>query len=141
MFKASLNHLIGYLTRCSTETTSCPEVLPSISFVNFCKFFKKYHSTSTFYPARYPTWCYCRRRRYKYVYKILTDYTSYYPKFKRLTGSPDQFFNSKGHVTFQHLITILRDPYKIILNIKYLVASISIIHKPSFQAFGLPYFE
>jgi hypothetical protein len=141
MLKASLDHLIRYLTRCSTEISSRPKVPSPLSLLNLREFFKKLCSTSIFYSAHYFTRSHCRRSRHKYVNMVFAHYTAYYPDLKCLTCLPDQFSNPKGYITLQHLITILCNPYKMIFNIKYRVASISIIHKPSFQAFGLLYFE
>jgi len=141
MLKVCLDHLIGYLTRCSTEISSRPKVSPPVSLLNLRKFFKKLCCTSTFYSAHYFTRSHCGWRRYKYVYMVFAHHPTYYTDLKCLTRLPDQFSNSKGYVTFQHLITVLCNPYKMVFDVKYRVASISIIHKHSFQAFGLSYIQ
>jgi len=51
-----------------------------------------------------------------------------YLYFKRLTGLANQLSNLPSNITPKNLITILRHKYKVILDLVYRVAPITIIH-------------
>ena len=59
---------------------------------------------------------------------------------KGFTSLPNQFTNFPANVTLQHLLTILCDKYKMLLNFKNSMTSITVIHKaPTFQFRAISY--
>jgi hypothetical protein len=51
-----------------------------------------------------------------------------YLNIERLTGLVDQLSNFQSKIPSQHVITILRDEHKVVLNLKNRVAIIPIVH-------------
>jgi len=58
------------------------------------------------------------------MHMILTDHTFHDPNLKNLAGLPHQLPDSLGYSTRQHFVAVLRDPYKVVLNLKNRMAAV-----------------
>jgi hypothetical protein len=66
---------------------------------------------------------------------ILAHHTLYYPDLKSFTGLSHQLSNPFRHLAAQHLVSVFRYPYKVILNLKNRMTAVSVFHAapPSVQ--------
>lgn len=59
---------------------------------------------------------------------ILAHHPLYYPDLKGFAGLSHQFSNSLRNLSAQHFLSVLRYPYKVVLNLKNRMAAIPVFH-------------
>ena len=99
---------------------------PPVALFQVRKTFKQFRRTSSFYAPHYFARCHVGWRRYQNMHMILTDDALQYLYFKGFTRLPNQFPYSQPYVTFQHLITIFRYKYKMVLYLENRMTAVTI---------------
>src|SRR5665647_1892451 len=128
MLKITFYHFICNLTRGCTKVSSCPKMPTPIALLHMWEFLKHLRRCSSLYPSHDLAWGHSRRCRDKHVNMIFTHNSAYDLDLKGLTGLADKFFHSKGYLAIQYLISILRHPYKMILNVENCMTSVTVFH-------------
>jgi len=67
---------------------------------------------------------------------IFADNPFDYLNLKRLARLPDKFSNAQRNILGQHFVTVLRYPNEMILDIKYRMTPVSVVHTlpPAWEA-------
>ncbi len=81
-----------------------------------------------FNPSHQFRWRYRRRSRHQNVYLILTHYTPDNLNLKPFACLTNHFSNSIDQISAQHMVTILRHPYKIILDLVFGMTAMTVFH-------------
>jgi hypothetical protein len=92
------------------------------------KLFKQFTRSAPFDPPHDLSWRQRRRTTGQNMQVILAYHPFYYPDLKGFTGPTYQLSNSLRHFSCQHLVAVLRYPYKMVLNLKNCVTTVSVFH-------------
>ncbi len=128
MLQILLNHFYRHLTYRGTEVSSRPEMPTPILFLHVRKLFKQLTRCAPLDPPHDLARCHRRRTTHQNVHMILANHSFYYPDLKGFAGLPHQLSNSLRHFCSQHFVSVLRYPYKVVLNLIHRMTAISVIH-------------
>jgi hypothetical protein len=110
------------------EQAKYPKVLTPITLLQMRKLFKEITRCSSLDSPHYLARRHRRRQTHQNMHMIFTRHASDDPNLKSFTGLPDPFPNSFRNLTLQNFIAILRHPYKVILDLKNRMATVSVFH-------------
>lgn len=128
MLQVLFDHLFCHLAYCRTEIPSRPKMPSPVPLLQMRKFFKQIAPCSPFYPPHDLARSHLRRTTHQNMHTILAYYSLYNSDFKCFARLTNQLSNSFCYLSLQNLISILRYPYKMILNLINRMTFISIIH-------------
>ena len=128
MLQILLDHLFGHLTYRRTEVPSRPKMPAPIAFLQVRVLFKQLARRPPFDPPHDLARRHIRRTTDQNMHMILAHHPFHDPDLKGLTRLPNQLSYSLGDLSGQYLVPVLRHPDKVILNLKYRVASVSVVH-------------
>ena len=128
MLQILLDHLFRHLPHPGTKIPSRPKMPPPILFLQVRKLFKQLARCASLDPPHDLAWRHRRRTTRQYMHVILAHHAFHYPDLKGFACLSYQFSNSLPHLSSQNLIPVLRYPYKMVLNLKNSMTTLSVIH-------------
>ncbi|TCV90308.1 hypothetical protein EDC63_101278 [Sulfurirhabdus autotrophica] len=128
MFQILLNHFFRHLAYRGTKVPSCPKVPAPIFLFQVWKLFEQLARCAPLDPPHNLAWRHGRWATSQNVHMILAHHSFYYPDLKGFAGLSHQLPNSLRNLSSQHFVTVLRHPYKVILNLKNRMATLSAFH-------------
>jgi hypothetical protein len=128
MLKVALDHLFCHLPCRGAKIAARPKMSAPVAFLQVRKLLKQSAGCVAFDPSHDLAWCHMRWRTHQDVHMIFTHCALHYPDLKRLTHLANQLADSFRNLRGQYLIPILRDPHKVILNLKNRMTSVSVVH-------------
>ncbi len=99
-----------------------------ISLLQVRKLFKQLARRATLDPPHDLTRRHRRWTTRQYVYMVLAHHTLDYPDLEGFTGLPNQLSYPLRYLASENLVAVLRNPYKVILNLKYRMTAVSVLH-------------
>src|SRR3989338_5901359 len=135
MLQILLYHFFRHLAYRSAKVPSRPEMPAPIFLFQVRKLFKQLARRSPLDPPHDLARCHCRWTTDQNMHMILAHHSLDYPNLKGFTCLSHQLSNSLRYFPSQNLVSVLRYPYKVVLNLKNCMASISVFHAapPSVQ--------
>ncbi len=118
VFKVGLDHLFRHLSYCGTKLAMRPKMSALVPLLQVRQPLKQSADCVAFDPAHDLAWCHIRWRAHQDVRVIFTHYTLHYLDLKRLTHLANQLSDPFRNLRGQYLIPTLRDPHKMIPNLK-----------------------
>ena len=123
-------HAFRLFARSHAKVTPRPEVTAPIALLQVREALEQFHRA----PALGPPHGFARRqvrlRGHQGMDMVLADNALQDFDLKLSACLPDQLPDFQANVAFQYLVTVFRDKHKMVLNLKYRVAAITVIHKP-----------
>jgi hypothetical protein len=117
MFKVGFNLRLGECANGAAEIATRPQVLSPIAFFQHGKLVLQFARRHAFDELGNLGWRECGRCRHHQMDRIATDRPFQNGDFPAGTDLPDDPSRSFGRFTAQHLVTLFRDPPKVILNV------------------------
>ncbi len=99
-----------------------------VSLLDVRKFFKNLTRHSSFYSPHYFCRRYIRWSGDQNVHMVFTNNAAQILDLKSFTGLPYKLTHTQGEVSLEHMISIFRDPHKVILDLKFCMTSMTIFH-------------
>ena len=121
MLQILLYHCFRHLAYRGTKLPSRPRMPAPVLLFQVRKFFKQLVRCAPFDSSHNLAWRHVRRTTHENVYVIFTHNTFDDPDFKGFACFSHQVANPLRHLSIQHLVAILRYPYKVVLNLKHLL--------------------
>jgi len=124
MLQILLNHFFRHLAYRGTKISSCPEMSAPIFLLQVRKLFEQLARRTTLDSPHDLTRCHCRWTARQNMHVILAHRTLHYPDLKGFAGLSHQITNSLRHLSAEHLVSVLRYPYEVILNLKHRMTAV-----------------
>ena len=128
MCQVFFDHLFCQFFGGITKIASGTKVAPSIPLIYVRKLFKYFIARAPFDPSHNLRWRHFRRCGHQNMDMILTYYTTQYLNLELLACLAHKLPQAMSKLACQHMITIFRDPYKVIFNLIFCMTPSSIIH-------------
>ena len=124
-----LYHFVSHLPYRRTKIPSRPHVPTPIALLDMRELFKQLSRCSSFNSPHDLTWGHFRRSTYQYMYMVFAHHPFHDLDFKRIACLLHQLFHTQSDFTNQYLVSVFRHPYKVVLDAKNRMASISIFDR------------
>ena len=128
MIQILLDHLLRHLPYRGAEVPPGPEVPTPIPLSQARILFQQLARRPPLDPPHDLDRRHGRRATCQNVHVILAHYSLHYSNLKRLTRLTNQPSYSLRNLSRQHLLTEFRHPHKVVLDLKYRMAAISVLH-------------
>ena len=128
MFLILLDHLVRHVPYLGTEVPPGPEVPTPVPFPQAPILFQRLARRPPLDPPHDLARRQGRWATRQVVHVVLAHHALHYPNLKRPTRLPDQLSYSLRDLSRQHLVPVLRHPDKVVLDLKYRMAAISVVH-------------
>ena len=128
MLQIVFNHLIGDLPNGGANIPARPKMSSPVSLFHVWKLLEQKARSPSFDSPHDSAGGHSRRSTDQNRDIIFAHYAFYNPYLKRFAGLSHQLSDSFCYVTTQHLVTLLGDPNKMVLNWVNRMAAVSIIH-------------
>ena len=135
MLQILLYHCFRHLAYRGTEVPSCPEMPAPIFLFQMRKFLEQLARRAPLDPPHDLARCHGRWATGQNMHMTLTHYALDYPDLKGFAGLSHQPPYSLRYLSAQYLVSVLRYPYKVVLNLKNRMTSVPVFHAapPSVQ--------
>ena len=122
MLQILLDHLFRHLTDCCTKIAPRPKMPAPIPLLYMRKLFKQLARGTSLNSPHDFAWSHIRGTTYQDVHMVFAYHSSYNPYLKCPARLPNQLPYTLRQPPLQHLVPILRNPYKVVLNLVYRMA-------------------
>jgi len=123
-----LDHFFSQLTGCYTKIAACPKMPAPVPFLYLWKLLEYLRRGMTLDPTHQFRRRYRRWRRYQNMHMISAHNTTDDLNLESFAYLTYQFTNSIRQITSQQMVSIFGHPHKMVFNLIFGMASITIFH-------------
>jgi len=128
VLKIVLDHFLCHLPYCGAKIASCPEMPSPVPLLKVRELFEQTSRCPSFDASHDLAWRQAWWRTDQDVHVILAHYSSHNSYLKGIASLPHQLPYPFTNFPSQNLVPIFRNPHKVILDLIYRVATISVVH-------------
>ena len=128
MLQVVLDHLFCHLNYRGTKIASRPKMSSPVTLLQMRKLLEQRAWCVAFDPLHDLARRRLRWRTHQDVHVIFTHHTLHYPDLEGLKPLAYQLSDPFRNLCGQYLVTLLRDPHKVVLNLKNRMAPVSVAH-------------
>lgn len=118
MLQVALDHLLRHLPHRYAKVAPRSEVPFPLPSFQLWKLLEQFARTPPLDAPHDLARSHCRQRAHQNMYMVASHHPTQNPYLERFARLSHQFSYPLGHITLEHLVAVLRQPPKVVLNVE-----------------------